>query len=260
MRETGEVPGLRGHVLALSCSGVLDLADVEHALVVVAHPDDIDYGVAGTAAVLADMGARVTYCLVTSGEAGGDDRLMARHEMAEVREREQTAAAKTVGVTDLVFLRLPDGRLEANLALRKAIARVIRQVRPRVVITQNPERNLDRVYASHPDHRAVGAAALDAVYPDARNPFAFPELLADEGLEPHTVDEVWIAAHPEPNRLVDITPVIDRKIDALMCHESQVGPRDQMEALLRGWARSVAQVHGLEGGEYAEGFRVVDTR
>jgi LmbE family N-acetylglucosaminyl deacetylase len=239
---------------------MLELSEIRRALVVVAHPDDIDFGVAGTVAVLTELGAAVIYCLVTSGEAGGDDRLMARHEMAEVREREQTQAAKTVGVTDLVFLRLADGRLEPDLELRKAIARVVRRVRPQVVVTQNPERNLDRVYASHPDHRAVGAATLDAVYPDARNPFAFPELLANERLEPHAAQEVWVMAHPEPNRLVDISSVIDRKIDALMCHESQVGPRADMERLLRDWARSIAQVHGLEGGEYAEGFRVVDTR
>jgi LmbE family N-acetylglucosaminyl deacetylase len=237
---------------------VLDLADITCALVVVAHPDDIDFGQAGTIAVLTDQGAHVVYCLVTSGEAGGDDLALARHEMGAIREREQTEAAKRVGVTDLVWLHHPDGRVEADLELRRDISRVIRQVRPQVVLTQNPDRFLDRVYASHPDHRAVGSATLDAVYPDARNPFAFPELLRDEGLEPHAVAEVWIVPHLQPTRLVDITTTIGRKIEALLCHESQVADPAAYEQLLRDWARSNAQTHGCEG-EYAEAFRVVDT-
>jgi LmbE family N-acetylglucosaminyl deacetylase len=238
---------------------VLDLTEVSCALVVVAHPDDVDFGVSGTVAALTELGATVVYCLVTSGEAGGSDRSVPRPAMAELREREQTRAAKTVGVDDLVFLHYPDGRVEPTLELRRDISRVIRRVRPNVVLTQNPERFLARIYASHPDHRAVGSAALDAVYPDARNPFAFPELL-DEGLEPHSVDEVWLLPHAEPNRLVDITEVLDRKIDALMCHESQVGAREDMDRLLRDWARGNAQTYGLEGGEYAEAFRMIDTR
>ena len=236
---------------------MLELSDISSALVVVAHPDDIDFGVAGTVGVLTDQGSAVTYCLVTSGEAGGDDRGLPRPDMAALREREQTLAAKAMGVSDLLFLGYPDGRVEATLDLRRDLARVIRSVRPDVVIGQNPERFLDIIYASHPDHRAVASATLDAVYPDARNPFAFPELL-DESLEPHSVGEVWLLPHHEPNRLVDISATIDRKIDALCCHESQISDRDFADRLLRDWARSNAQTHGFDA-EYAEAFRVVPT-
>ena len=133
---------------------LLDLTDVpERVLVVVAHPDDIDFGIAGTAAVLIAAGSHVTYALCTSGEAGIPEE-MDRAELAEVREREQRAAAAEVGVTDVRFLGQPDGHLEANLELRKVISRVIRQVKPDVVITQSPERRYERIFGSHPDHLA----------------------------------------------------------------------------------------------------------
>ena len=163
--------------------------NVERVLVITAHPDDVDFGVAGSVATWTDTGIQVTYCLATSGEAGGSDRSISRAEMAELRQAEQTAAAKVVGVEDLVFLGHPDGRLQPTLELRRDVSRVIRQVRPQRVITQSPDRNYERIYASHPDHLAAGEAALCAVYPDARNPFAHPELLEDEGLEPWSVSE-----------------------------------------------------------------------
>ena len=138
--------------------------------------------------------------------------------MAALRQQEQTAAAKHVGVTDLVWLGVPDGRVVADLDLRMAISRVIRQVRPQLVITQSPERVLERIIGSHPDHLATGEATLCAVYPDARNPFAFPELLADEGLEPWSVQEVWVMAFAGAAgaRVVEITPNVERKIAALL--------------------------------------------
>src|SRR5205814_5247779 len=138
------------------------------------------------------------YCLVTDGDAGGHDDSVPRAEMAPLRRKEQTAAAACVGVSDLRFLGYPDGQVEATLGLRKDLARVIRQVRPDRVVCPSPERNYVRMPPSHPDHRAVGSAALDAVYPDARNPFAFPELLADEGLGAWTVREVWLSAGHAP--------------------------------------------------------------
>src|SRR5581483_11435313 len=119
-------------------------------------------------------------------------------EMVETRHAEQTQAAKHVGVTDLVWLGYPDGRVEPTLDLRRDLSRVIRQVRPQRVVCPSPVRNFERIYASHPDHLAVGEATLCAVYPDARNPFAFPELAAD-GYEPHLVDEVWMMASPTPD-------------------------------------------------------------
>jgi LmbE family N-acetylglucosaminyl deacetylase len=132
-------------------------------------------------------------------------------------------------------------------------------VRPQRVISQSPERNWDRVRASHPDHLAAGEAALDAVYPDARNPFAHPELLA-EGLEPHSVDEVWLMAAPKADRAVDITDSIDRKIAALLCHHTQIDDGDRIAELIRNWGERTAKEQGLAAGRLAEAFRVVDTR
>ena len=206
-----------------------------------------------------DAGIEVTYCLVTDGDAGGFDESFPRAEMAPLRRKEQTAAAACVGVNDLRFLGYPDGRVEPSLALRKDLARVIRQVRPDRLISPSPERNYERMPASHPDHRAVGSAALDAVYPDARNPFAFPELLADEGLQPWTVREVWVTAGPGAGHYVDVTEAFDRKIAALRAHESQTGHRDDLEEMLRGWMTHTAERGGLPAGRLAEMFQVLKT-
>jgi len=230
---------------------------IARVLCVVAHPDDIDFGVAGTVAALTRRGIDVSYCLITSGDAGGDGSTHTKQERAAIREAEQTAAAAAVGVTTLHFLGWPDGQVEPTLALRKAVTRVIREQRPDVVITQNPERNYERIYASHPDHLAAGEVTLRAVYPDARNPHAFPELL-DEGFAPHTVPEVWITSQT-PTMVVDITDTFATKLTALRCHESQVGHRDDLEESLLGWATSNAQSWGLAEGRLAEGFRVIPT-
>ncbi len=163
---------------------------IRRALVVTAHPDDVDFGAAGTVAAFTSAGVDVTYCIVTNGDAGGSDRTMSRAEMAALRQDEQRAAAAVVGVSDVRFLAHPDGMVQASVELRRDISRVIRQVRPERVITQSPERNWDAIFASHPDHLAAGEAAVCAVYPDARNPFAHPELLDDEGLEPWSVATV----------------------------------------------------------------------
>jgi LmbE family N-acetylglucosaminyl deacetylase len=141
--------------------------------------------------------------------------------MAAVREKEQTAAAAAVGVTDLRWLRHPDGRLQPSLELRRDISRVIRQVRPDLVITQSPQRSWERIYGSHPDHLAAGEAALCAVYPDARNPFAHPELLAEEALEPWSVRETWVMQGPGAQHHVDVTDQLERKLAALSSHVSQ---------------------------------------
>jgi LmbE family N-acetylglucosaminyl deacetylase len=240
---------------------MLQPSEIERALVVTAHPDDVDFGAAGTVAVLTDAGVAVTYCLVTDGDAGGSDRSMARSEMAAQRRREQTNAAAKVGVTDLVFLGHGDGRVEASLQLRADISRVIREVRPTVVLCQSPERNLDRIYASHPDHLAAGDATFSAVYPDARNPFAFPELLA-AGHEPWAVSELWVMASGSPSAAspVDITAQVDRKIAALMCHESQHQDPERTATMVREWTRATAAQFGLADGTAAEAFRVVNTR
>jgi len=238
---------------------LLDLTDVpERVLVVVAHPDDIDFGIAGTAAVLTAAGSQVTYACCTSGEAGIPED-MDRAELAAMREREQRQAATAVGVTDVRFLGQPDGHLEANLELRKVISRVIRQVKPNVVITQNPERRYDRIFASHPDHLACAEATISAIYPDARNPHAHVELLA-EGHEPHAVDWLWITSGRDPNLAVDIGAVMEAKVKALSCHTSQVAWIEDVDKLLREWAAASAERHNLgEQAELVELFTKVQT-
>jgi LmbE family N-acetylglucosaminyl deacetylase len=226
-------------------------------LVIAAHPDDVDFSSAATTATWTDAGLEVIYCIVTDGDAGGSDRSVSRADMAVIRRAEQTAAAKCVGVSDLRFLGYPDGRVEATLALRRDLARVIRQVRPGRVVCPTPERNYSRPGASHPDHRAVGSAALDAVYPDARNPFAFPELLEDEQLEPWSAPEVWVSGGLPPTEFVDVTETFPRKIAALRAHVSQTGERDDLEDLLRGWMTRTAKAGGLPEGRLAEAFQVM---
>jgi LmbE family N-acetylglucosaminyl deacetylase len=230
---------------------------LKRALVVVAHPDDVDFGTAGTIAYLTNRGVDVAYCLVTSGDAGGDDSTDSREERIAVREAEQTAAAKEVGVTNLTFLHWPDGRVETTMALRREIARVIRTHKPSLVITQSPERNYERIFASHPDHLATGEATLRAVYPDARNPHAFPELIR-EGFQPHTVSEVWLSG-VNPTMVVDITKTFDQKFEALSKHVSQVGTRKGLKKMMRSWSRATAKNAGMKKGKLAEGFRVVAT-
>jgi LmbE family N-acetylglucosaminyl deacetylase len=238
---------------------MLSDSDVRRIMLVTAHPDDVDFGAAGTVATWTDAGIEVTYCVVTDGDAGGYDEAADRSHMAALRRGEQTAAAKHVGVHDVRFLGYPDGRVEATLQLRKDLARVIRQVRPDRLVCPSPDRNYLRMGPSHPDHRAVGAAALDAVYPDARNPFAFPELLRDEGLAPWTVREVWLTGGPSPDHFVDVTDVFSRKVAALRAHQSQTGHMDGLEDMLRGWmARGAAQA-GLPDGRLAEAFQRLET-
>jgi LmbE family N-acetylglucosaminyl deacetylase len=232
---------------------------VARVLVITAHPDDVDFGAAGTIAQWTEAGLTVSYCIVTNGEAGGSDPSVTRTEMAAIRQAEQTAAAKQVGVSDLHFLGYPDGRVEATIGLRRDLARVIRLLRPDRVVCPSPERNYARTGASHPDHRAVGAAALDAVYPDSRNQFAFPELLADEKLEPWTVREVWVSGSPTPTTYVDITDTFPRKVAALRSHVSQISDPDALEEFLRGWLSRAAAQGGLPDGRLAEAFQVLQT-
>lgn len=229
---------------------------IGQVLVVAAHPDDVDFGVAGSVALWTDAGIDVAYCIVTDGDAGGSDRSIARSEMAELRREEQRAAAAVVGVRDVRFLGYPDGGLVASNDLRRDLSRVVRELRPDRLVCQSPERNWDSLGASHPDHLAAGDASVCAFYPDARNPFAYPELLA-EGLEPHGVRELWLTAHPQANRAVDVTASFDRKIAALRCHTSQVGRGEWLADRVGTWLATGARRAGLPDGRLAELFRVV---
>jgi LmbE family N-acetylglucosaminyl deacetylase len=232
---------------------------LRQVLVVTAHPDDVDFGAGGTVAAWCAAGVSVAYCLCTDGDAGGFDPTVPRSAIAGIRRAEQTAAAAVYGVDELHWLGFPDGALVADLDLRRAISRVIRQVRPQRVVCQNPTRNWLSVYASHPDHMASGEAALCAVYPDARNPFAFPEL-ADAGYEAHSVGEVWVMSVEDADRVVDVTDFLETKETALRCHVSQETDRDgRLDSSLRARMASTAGVGGLAEGRLAEAFRHLDT-
>src|SRR3954454_13633895 len=224
-----------------------DLSGVERVLVVTAHPDDVDFGAAGSVATWTDAGVEVTYCIVTDGDAGGFDPAVPRDQIGGIRRAEQTAAASAVGVSDLIFLGYPDGRLEPTIELRRDISRVIRQVRPNRVVTQSPERNYQRIYASHPDHLAAGEATLSAVYPDARNPYAHPELAA-AGFEAWAVDEVWMMTGGKADRYIDTTDVLDRKVKALLSHVSQMTNPDGIETMIRDWGELNGKAAGLPDG------------
>jgi LmbE family N-acetylglucosaminyl deacetylase len=220
---------------------------VARVLAVMAHPDDIDFGAGATIKALTDAGADVTYCLVTDGDAGGFDPDVPRSQIPGIRRAEQRAAGAILGVDDVRFLGYRDGELTVSHELRRDISRVIRQVRP------------DRIQASHPDHMAAGDAAIQAVYPDARNPFAHTSLLQDEGLEAWTVPEVWVLASPAPNHFLDVTDNFAAKIAALRAHDSQTAHMDDLEDRIRGWMTMTAEMGGLPEGRLAEGFMVVST-
>ncbi len=229
-------------------------------LVVAAHPDDAEFGVAGTAAQLVNQGHTVHYLLCTSGEAGTEDPTLPTEELIRVREAEQRAAGDILGLSGVHFLRYPDGELEPTLALRKAIVREMRRLKADVVLCQDPRSFVDddSTYLNHPDHRAAGQAALDAAFPAAGNPAAFRDLLAD-GLAPHKVREVWLyfTSAQQVNRWVDITETMDRKLRALEAHASQLGQWIQDGGLRRDmlkWAEEGAARHQLEF-KYAEGFQ-----
>ncbi|HLI23810.1 MAG TPA: PIG-L deacetylase family protein [Acidimicrobiales bacterium] len=231
----------------------------ESILVVTAHPDDVDFGAAGSVAAWTAQGRRVSYCVVTDGDAGGFDPAVERRHIPAIRRREQEAAAAVVGVSEVVWLGYPDGRLQPTLDLRRDIAAVIRRVRPDRVVAQSPERLWDRIFASHPDHLAAGEATVCAVYPDARNPFAFPELEA-AGLGAHTVTELWLMAAPRVDVFVDITATFERKVAALRCHVSQEVDRGgELDVRIKEWAMGLARRAGWEEGRLAEGFARVVT-
>lgn len=238
---------------------VQPLPDVARALAVAAHPDDIDFGAAGTVARWVDEGIEVTLLVVTRGDAGGFDETP-REQMPLLREAEQRAAAKAVGVEQVEFLDgYRDGVLTPSIELRRDITRVIRRYRPDRILTSSPLRRWERIAGpSHPDHLAVGEATTCAIYPDARNPFAFPELLRDEGLEPWVVREVWYHGGPSPDHVVDITATYPRKLAALAAHASQTSHVD-VETWMRPLLVFTARGAGLPDGALAEAFTVLRT-
>lgn len=232
-------------------------------LVIAAHPDDIEFGCAGSVARWVAEGERVVYCVVTDGAAGSNTPEQSRPQIMATRRAEQIAAADVVGVRDVIFLNEPDGHLVATLALRRALTRVIRRWRPRRVVLPDPTAVLAHWdddddgegpgwdYINHPDHRATGEAGLYAVFPSAETRPIFPELLA-EGLEPHHVDEVYLISWQQKNHAVDIAPYLEQKITALLCHRSQLG--EDVGQMMRKGAIRLGEEHGLAA---AETFRVL---
>jgi LmbE family N-acetylglucosaminyl deacetylase len=228
-------------------------SEIERALVVVAHPDDIDFGGAGTVALWTKAGIDVHYCIVTDGQAGGFEPDRDRADIPAVRRAEQTAAAQQVGVRDLHFLGYTDGALEPTLALVRDISRVIRTVRPQRLLTQSPERVWSRLQVSHPDHLAAAEATVQAFYPAAGNPYAYPDL--DE--EAWYVGELWMMDHPEVNHHVDITDTFDQKLAALMAHTSQHRDPAGLRTGIRAHFAQVAADAGLPPNHFAEDFTVI---
>jgi LmbE family N-acetylglucosaminyl deacetylase len=235
------------------------LPDVQRVLVVAAHPDDVDFGAAGTVARWVEEGLEVTYLLATRGDAGGFDDTP-RDQMPILREAEQRTAAKAVGVEQVEFLDgYADGRLTPTIELRRDITRFIRRYRPDRILTNSPIRRWDRISGpGHPDHLAVGEATTCAIYPDSRNPFAYPELLHDEGLQPWVVREVWYQGGPDPDHYVDITATYPKKLAALLAHTTQTSHHD-VDARLRPLLEANARTAGLPEGRLAEAFTVLRT-
>ena len=222
-------------------------------MVIVAHPDDADFGPAATASRWIDAGSVGWLVCCTSGDAGGEDPDLDPMELAALREEEQRIAADVVGYAGVSFLHQPDGALDNDLALREHLVREIRTFRPDAVLASDPEVVFYRDGGIHTDHRTAGMAAVDAVYPAARNPMAFP-WLAKSGLASHSVRRLYLFWPNDPNVRVDVTATIDRKIDALRAHASQIKEPDKLETRIRAWATDVGEPIGVAAGE---AFRLV---
>jgi len=221
-------------------------------MVVVAHPDDMEFSSAGTVAKFVREGREVVLVQCTSGDKGTARRDITSAELAALREEEEREACRRLGVQHIEFLRLGDGELMPDLAFREKIVRQIRKYRPDIVITHDPF----RPYALHPDHRAVGITTVDSVYPTARDPLYFPEHLA-EGLEPHKVAELWLFGAEYPDTYIDISDTFQDKIHALRAHVSQVGEAKDLEERVRQRAAEVGEPQGIA---LAEAFKVIKMR
>jgi LmbE family N-acetylglucosaminyl deacetylase len=221
-------------------------------LVVMAHPDDAEFGVGGTVARWAKEGRHVTYVILTDGNRGSSDPAMTAERLAQIRHAEQRAAALKLGVKDVFFLGYDDGSLQATMDLRRQITRWIRRVKPDVVVAPDPTRRwTGQRYINHPDHRAAGEATLDAIIPGSDTRLVFPELL-EEGLEPHQVKEIYLSGSNEADVFVDITDSMDTKVAALREHKSQIGDWEELDKTIRERAAEMGKSQQLQ---FAEGFK-----
>src|SRR3954451_4125220 len=227
----------------------------DRVLVIVAHPDDADFGVAGTLAKWIRGGAVARMVCCTSGDAGADDATIDPIELAKTRETEQSAAARVVGYEGVDFLHQPDGALENDLALREQLVRIIREFKPDAVVCMDPTVIVTRGgFIQHVDHRMAAIAAIDAVYPASRNAMAFPHLVLDEGLEPHNVDIVYMFFTDQPDTWVDTSDTLEVKIAALREHTSQLREPEKLEDMLRTWSSEDGEKIGSAA---AESFRLL---
>jgi LmbE family N-acetylglucosaminyl deacetylase len=231
--------------------------DPKVVLAVGAHADDIDFSASGSVAAWAAQGAEVHYLIITDGSKGSEDKDMSAAELVKVREHEQREAVKILGAREAHFLHYEDGMLEVTMNLKKDIARVIRQLRPDTVVVFDPTMvySSELGFVNHPDHRAAGQATLDAVFPLARDHLSFPDLYANEKLEPHKVEHLLLVNLDKQNYFVDISQSFDTKIAALTKHESQVGNRQNITDMLK---QRAAATGGKSGHKYAEGFVRID--
>jgi LmbE family N-acetylglucosaminyl deacetylase len=230
---------------------------IERVLCFTAHPDDIDFGAAGTIAAWTAAGVQVSYCIMTDGDAGGFDPQQ-RDEIVRLRTEEQQRAAELVGVSDIHYLHQRDGYLEPSHEVIREVVRLTRQIRPDVVLAMHPERNWNRIQKSHPDHLAVGEAVTRALYPALENPFAYPEL-AEAGLEAYKLPWLWLFAGPEEreNHWVDVTGHVEQKLAAIHIHASQHPDVAAMERTVRALMLDTGQRRGFGPGRSAEAFHVV---
>jgi LmbE family N-acetylglucosaminyl deacetylase len=232
-------------------------AAYERALVVTAHPDDAEFLAGGTIAKLCDMGLSVTLCVATSGDKGTRNASLRSQELAAIREAEQRAAAKVLGLEHCIFWGMPDGFLEETHELREQVVRLIRELRPDLMITWDGH----RPGFNHTDHRVIGRVVRDALYPAAHDPLYYPEH-AGQGLGPHRSAELLLAGAHDPDHHVDISEYLERKVDAVLCHTSQIDgrSRDEMLKRYRGDAKSRRETRKRTGYDHAESFRRVEFR
>jgi LmbE family N-acetylglucosaminyl deacetylase len=231
-----------------------DIHDLNRVMGIFAHPDDPEFFCGGTFARWAAEGKEIAFVLATSGDKGSGDLAMTSEQLVPIREAEERAAASQLGVKEVVFLRFPDGELQPTLELRRHLTRLIRLKQPDIVVTNDPTaRWYGSNYINHPDHRAIGDAALDAVFPAARDHLSFAELYRQEGLAPHKVKQVYLCGTHQPDAKIDVTAYLETKITALREHKSQIADMDEMARRQRD---NVDREFVLDGPRYTESFRV----
>ncbi|MDO8529041.1 MAG: PIG-L deacetylase family protein [bacterium] len=217
------------------------------------HPDDLDFGCSGTIAKWASDGKEITYCILSDGSRGGHILKISDQELAKIREKEQKSAAEILGAKDVIFLREKDGEIQNTKKLRKKLVEVIRKTKPDIILSFDPANcEFENFYRCHRDHRNGAEAVFDAIYPDANNESFFPEIF--EKYPPHQVKEVWFFATNKPNVFVDISKTIEKKLEALRQHKSQIKDWNRVEKMIKDWAKTVGKKSKMK---YAEGFRRV---